>query len=178
MLHKKYETYKIGIFGESKCGKTSLILKYLSMKNEKKKTKGEGPTIYSTIFQGRKKIYLLIWDLPGDPNFIIREQYFPGLDGMIFAYDVTNQISYDNVVSYIKMLKEKKNFNDISIVIVGCKNDFPRPNEVFQNAVHRDSLAYDALFFVTSSKTGEGIELCFESLVNSIEYKKKISSDN
>ena len=99
---------KILILGDSAVGKTTLLLKYVD---------GYFPNIYVATIGVEYKIKkinlngininLQIWDTAGQERFRgITKNFLKGADGIIYAFDITNKASFDNLKNWILTAEE------------------------------------------------------------------------
>ena len=117
--------YKIGLFGDSNVGKTSIIRKYLTGKvpSYPMSTLTMEFAIKMNEIDRGGYIKSQIWDTPGREQY--REMTFHHIDnfiGGIIIYDITKRTTYENVILWIKILKERSEKNCI-ICLVGNKLD-------------------------------------------------------
>ncbi|EAR92367.1 Ras family small GTPase (macronuclear) [Tetrahymena thermophila SB210] len=72
----------------------------------------------------KKKLKLYIWDTAGSERFrTITSNYFKAAHGILVAYSVEDQESFEKVGSWIQCIKEKCDNANISILLVGNKSD-------------------------------------------------------
>lgn len=120
--------YKIILFGDSNVGKTSLISKYLTgkLQDYPMSTLTTEFAIKLIQMDGGGYIKAQIWDTPGQEQY--REITFHHMKkymGGIIIYDITKRSTYNNVASWIKILKSKCE-KDCIIALVGNKLDLVR----------------------------------------------------
>lgn len=122
----------------------------------------------------RKKIvmenceYLLnVWDSSGDKEcskYI--KKYYPTIDGIIFAYDITSYKSFVNVKNWLDDCP-----SGIPKLLLGCKSDLPKPEVTIQMAtVYAKENDMDV--FETSSKMNQGVQDAMLQLIFKIITKK------
>jgi len=170
--------YKVIIFGDSNVGKTSLISKYLSGKLPEypMSTLTTEFAIKSIEIDGGGYIKAQIWDTPGQEQY--REITFHHMRrflGGIIIYDITKRATYDNVPSWIKILKSKCE-KDCVIALVGNKLDIvennPKSREVSKQEAETYAFLNHLLFFETSAYYQNSYKI-FEELLQTIYNEKR-----
>ena len=170
--------YKLILLGDSNVGKTSLITKYLtgSVQDCPMSTLTTEFAIKLIEIDGGGYIKAQIWDTPGQEQY--REITFNHLKkfvGGIIVYDITKRISYQNVESWIKILKEKCE-KDCVVVLVGNKLDLventPKLREVSRQEAETFAFLNHFLFFETSSLYQNSYKI-FDELIQTIYNEKR-----
>jgi small GTP-binding protein len=70
-----------------------------------------------------KRIKLQIWDTAGQERFRnITQTYYKGAAGIILAYSIVDNKSYNNVVAWIKQI-EANSSEDVCKILVATKTD-------------------------------------------------------
>ena len=182
--------YKIALFGDSNVGKTSLISKYLTgkLQNFQMSTLATEFAIKLIQIDGGGYIKAQIWDTPGQEQF--REITFHHMTkflGGIIVYDITKRTTFDNVPSWIKILKSKCE-KDCVIILVGNKLDLveekPKLREVSKEEGETYAFLNHLLFTETSAYLNNSYKI-FDDLLQTIYnerrkifYKSDIMDDN
>ena len=170
--------YKIIIFGDSNVGKTSLISKYLTGKipDCPMSTLTTEFAIKLIEIDGGGYIKAQIWDTPGQEQY--REITFHHMKkflGGIIIYDITKRSTYENVPSWIKILKSKCE-KDCIIVLVGNKLDLvennPKSREVSKEEAKTYAFLNHLIFFETSAYYKDCYKI-FDELVQAIYNEKR-----
>ena len=181
-MEQKEEIYNlnIAVVGDMSVGKTSILLKYLN-----KDTKEIMPTIgidnysYQTTFNG-KIINIRFIDTTGQERFqSLTSDHYHEADGFIIVFNLNNEVSFDNILYWFNAIKNKKNIEDIDILMIGNKNDLERKVslERIHNFEKRNELDINYIFHETSALTGDGIEesmnILIEKMVKHYDENKK-----
>ena len=156
---------KILILGDSAIGKTSLLLKYVD---------GYFPKIYistigvefksKTINLNGMDIKLQIWDTAGQERFhCITKNFMKGSDGIIFAYDITNRSTFDNLKNWISEAQEAA--GDFEKIIVGNKIDMEERREVTEEMKNKLLNEIDIDLVEISAKKDRNVNEVFDKLV-------------
>jgi len=159
-------TYKIVIFGDGGCGKTTLNQRFLTeaFKPDSTMTIGVDFEVKSLEID-EKKVKLQIWDFGGEERFrFLLPTYVKGASGGLFMYDITNYSSLAHIDDWLTTIK-KETETLFPIVAVGGKGDLAEQREVSAEEGINISKSRDLDAFIEcSSKTGENVEETFETL--------------
>lgn len=157
------------MFGDSGVGKTSLILRYLTDQFNKDIGKTMGVDIrVKKLKKNDDMITLQIWDFVGEDKFrILFPTYARGSFGGIFMYDLTRKNTLNHIEDWVNIFK--KNNIQVPIIMVGGKLDLQETRGVSIEEATSISNSYEIDEYIEcSSKTGENIELLFNTLVQMI----------
>src|SRR5271157_229949 len=158
-------SFKILIFVDGGVGKTTLIQRYVtgSFNQSQKITIGVDFFTKTLIIDG-EKVILQIWDFGGEKRFrFILPAYCAGAKGGIFAYDTTRLQSLFNIDDWMKVVRQT--VPTLPIVLVGTKADLVDSRSVKDEDVESKMQELDISdHYVVSSKTGENVELVFETI--------------
>lgn len=100
---KKEESYdylvKLIIIGDSGVGKTNILMKFCEQEFKQNYVATIGVDFkIKTIQVEDKRFKLQIWDTAGQERFKnITQTYYKGAVGIILAYSVTEESTYDNI---------------------------------------------------------------------------------
>ncbi len=161
-------TYKMVIFGDGGCGKTTLTQRFLTnlFKSSTTMTIGVDFEVKSLEING-KKIKLQIWDFGGEERFrFLLPTYVRGANGALFMYDVTNYTSLAHIDDWLMIIrKEIAAEVHFPIIVVGGKADLTEHREVTgEEGINISKSRGVNGFIECSSKTGENVEESFEAL--------------
>ena len=149
------------VIGDSRVGKTSLLLKYVdkSFPDEHISTIGVEYK-EKLITKDGFNIRLQIWDTAGEERFrSITKSIYKNTHGVLFVYDITQKDTFANVKHWIK---DTENIDrEIRGVIVGNKIDLDEIGEKYKMPV-----------IETSAKEGTNVNECFELLIDEL-FKNK-----
>jgi small GTP-binding protein len=161
-------TFKIVIFGDAGCGKTTLTQRFLTnlFVSDSKMTIGVDFEVKS-LSVNKQKVKLQIWDFGGEERFrFLLPTYVRGARGGIFMYDITNYSSIAHIDDWLTVIKKEIRKEDIfPIIVIGGKADLAENREVpaSEGIKIAKSRGVDG-FIECSSKTGENVEESFEAL--------------
>lgn len=160
------DVLKVIVIGDSTVGKTALLLKYV-----------EGVYTSTTMTIGidfknknieidGKEIKLQLWDTAGQERFkTISVSYFRRAHGIALLYDVSNTQSFEHVPSWLDSVAQNT-LRKVPLILIGNKCDLALKVKVEEGKqMAKDN---DVPFFLTSAKTGQGVEEAFTSLARMI----------
>lgn len=168
-------TYKIVIFGDAGCGKTTLTQRFLTnvFKPDSKMTIGVDFEVKSLEIM-EKKIKLQIWDFGGEERFrFLLPTYIKGANAGIFMYDISNYSSLAHIDDWL-MVVRKTAGDDFPILVVGGKADL-EDREVMSEEGIKVAKSRDVDGFIEcSSKTGENVDKIFRAITKIVISIKKM----
>ena len=161
-------TFKIIIFGDAGCGKTTLTQRFLTnlFKSDQTMTIGVDFEVKSLTVD-EQKVKLQIWDFGGEERFrFLLPTYVRGARGGLFLYDITNFSSIAHIDDWLSVIRKEIRAEDIfPIIVVGGKADLVESREVSSAEGIKIAKSRNVNGFIeTSSKSGENVEKTFEAL--------------
>lgn len=163
-------TFKIIIFGDAGCGKTTLTQRFLTnlFVSDSKMTIGVDFEVKS-LEVDKQKVKLQIWDFGGEERFrFLLPTYVRGARGGLFLFDITNYSSLAHIDDWLNVIRKEIRAEDVfPIIVVGGKADLGENREV--SAAEGIKIAKSRNvdgFIETSSKSGENVEKTFEALTS------------
>ena len=164
---------KIGLLGDSRVGKSSIIQSYAGLPFSENYLSTIGSDKYQTQFtlENKKNIKLIIYDTAGQERFrSIALNAFKAMHGIVLVADLTNKVSFNNIEMWIKNIQE--NLHDPCLVLFGNKADFPKEKwQVTSEEAKKYAEDNKLVYFETSAKTNQGINEGFAYIANQA-YKK------
>jgi small GTP-binding protein len=161
-------TFKIVIFGDAGCGKTTLTRRFLTnlFVSDSKMTIGVDFEV-KALTVDNKNVKLQIWDFGGEERFrFLLPTYVRGARGGLFMYDITNYSSIAHIDDWLTVIrKEIKAEDQFPIIVAGGKADLAEFREVSaeEGIKIAKSRGVDG-FIECSSKSGENVEKTFQAL--------------
>jgi small GTP-binding protein len=158
------ENVKVVLTGNESVGKSSLLRRVvLNQFDEKyKPTLGFDLSLKYQNIDDRPVVFS-IWDLGGQLNFApLRRNYYHGSRGFFLVFSLVDLLSFKNL--YIWVEEIKASCPNAPVILVANKAD--KDNWVISTENIDQKCADLGLdgTAITSAKTGEGIEVAFESL--------------
>ena len=169
--------------GDSKVGKTSLILRYVDDEFNLNylSTMGFDLKIKKIKLSNNKEVKVKIFDTAGQERFkSIASNYLKKAEGIILVYDITDRISFENIDNWVDDIN-KEGENSKAIILIGNKSD--KEDERAIQKEEGEKLAKNCCggikFYETSCQTGENVEKAINDLVNDVynKYSGNISED-
>ncbi len=161
-------TFKIIIFGDAGCGKTTLTQRFLTNLFVSDQTMTIGVDFeVKSLTVDEQKVKLQIWDFGGEERFrFLLPTYVRGARGGLFLYDITNYSSIAHIDDWLSVIRKEIRAEDIfPIIVVGGKADLVENREVSSADGIKIARSRNVNGFIeTSSKTGENVEKSFEAL--------------
>lgn len=114
------------LLGDSKVGKTSIVRRLVE---ETFNLKYESTQNFDTVdkkwyLNNGTCIVLQIWDTAGlDRYNSLQDSYFNGASGFVVIFDYQNKESFENIRSWITVIKTKAKVEAPTIVVLGNKCD-------------------------------------------------------
>ena len=162
MLHKK-----VCMLGSFSVGKTSLVRRFVESVYSDKYLTTVGVKIDKKVLQASgQDLTLMLWDIYGEDQFqSLRMSYLRGASGYLLVADGTRRATLDKAVA-IKEEAEKA-LGPVRFVLVLNKCDLTDQWEI--EPEKENALASRGWSVIrTSAKTGEGVELAFETLARAM----------
>ncbi len=161
-------TFKIIIFGDAGCGKTTLTQRFLTNLFVSDQTMTIGVDFeVKRLTVDEQKVKLQIWDFGGEERFrFLLPTYVRGARGGLFLYDITNFSSIAHIDDWLSVIRKEIRAEDIfPIIVVGSKADLVESREVSSAEGIKIAKSRNVNGFIeTSSKTGENVEKTFRAL--------------
>ena len=121
-----------------------------------------------------KKYRVEIWDTAGQEQFrSLTNIFIKDSKIVIIVYDITNRKSFEEVDFWVKCVKEILGNTPI-FGLAGNKKDLFQVEEVDEEEGENKAKEINALFKLTSAKTGQGINDFMQSLLE--EYVKSVEN--
>lgn len=170
---------KAVLVGDSGVGKTAIFKRLESNTFDDNYITTVGGAFTKIITTNNKNVEVEIgfWDTAGQERFNnIIPMYFQKADFVIAVYDVTTQLSFDNLSRWINIVHEKAPENT-KIILVGNKVDKEDRIIDLDDAINVSN-EYGAIgAFETSAKTGDGIDMLVNEIVNACSCGDDNSGD-
>lgn len=173
--------FKIVLLGDAAVGKSSLVIRFVEGQfTEYQQSTVGAAYLTKTVSVNDKNIKLEIWDTAGQERYrSLAPMYYRGALGAIVVFDVTNPDSLGAAGSWIAELRERGEANMV-IAVAGNKADMQSSKAVAPGDVD-DLMKQNGieLYLDTSAKTGQNVDVLFESLARSyVEMSKRLGLDD
>ena len=164
----------LGTLGDTCVGKTQLSEVYIENKFNVEHITTIGYNILSKkvnikINNKEKELKIKIWDTTGQERFrSISTQYIKNCLGILLVYAVNNKESFNNIISWMNEIEEKKCNENVPIVLVGNKIDLKDEREVSYEEGDNFAKKFNLKFFECSAKEGINVNEAFQYLINTV----------
>ncbi len=160
---------KVCMLGDSGVGKTSLIKRFVFdvFDDQYIETIGTKITKKEVMLtqQGGEDIrmVLMIWDILGHKSpKRVPASYYVGVEGVMVVCDTTRRETFDELDYWVETLMVMTQY--VPIVFIGNKADLVSEQKVTERELAALASRFNAHYFYTSAKTGQGIEETFRHL--------------
>jgi Ras-related protein Rab-11A len=92
------------------------------------------------------------------------ERYYRGAVGALLVYDISKKVTYDNVVRWLKELRDHADSN-IVIMLVGNKSDLRHLRAVPTDEAKAYAAENGLSFIETSALDASNVELAFQNIL-------------
>jgi small GTP-binding protein len=160
------------VIGDGAVGKSNLLLRYAhgQFNPEYQVTIGVEFGI-KDVDIGGKTFRIQIWDTAGQEMFrSITRGYYKNSVCACVVYDITNEISFENIKSWIEDCK-KHSSKTILLVLIGNKIDLQNERKISYEEGEIFAKKNGMLFFETSAKNAINISNIFENSCKEISKK-------
>ena len=161
---------KLLLIGDSGVGKSCILLRY----SDDSFTSSFITTIgidfkIKQINVASSKVKLQIWDTAGQERFrTITTAYYRGAMGILLVYDVTDEVSFENVQNWMRQIRQNATEN-VTIFLIANKCDVsPSERKVSTEQGKAEADKYNVKFFETSAKLNTNISEAFSSIATDI----------
>ncbi len=165
---------QIGTLGDFGVGKTNLSSVFIDNKfiTEHLSTIGINclmKDIKVNIGDQIREIKVKIWDTAGQERFrSLSIQYIKSCLGVVLVYSIIDSKTLINIDNWIKELNEKKNDEQIFMILIGNKCDLEEKRQVTKEEGEKFALKYNLKFYECSAKKGINVQEAFNYLINDI----------
>ena len=162
------ETIKVVLIGESGCGKTSIIQQFAYKMFDPNCTTSISSQYISKILSFsdiKQSLKIEIWDTAGQERYrSMAKLFYKDAKIIIFVYDSTSKSSFEELKNYwIPEVQNSGNGGYVS-AIVANKSDLYEIEAVNREEGMKLADSINAIFQVTSAKSGVGINNLFNNL--------------
>ncbi len=152
---------KIILTGSFGVGKTSLFSRFIYSEFDEKYLTTIGVKVdKKTInIDNDTSLNIMLWDIAGEvAQDKVPLSYFLGTSGIIYVFDLTRPMTYNNILADIEYLKNI--LPEATIKIIGNKKDLVTTAHI-ESVISSLPIECD---MTTSAKTGENVEQLFQSM--------------
>ena len=170
---------KLLLLGDISVGKSSFIYRFIYDKfNPVEMPSSKLDLQSSDIIVSKNKIRVQLWDTVGQEKFrSITQSLISKMQGIVIMFDLTNKETYDNIKTWIELIREKS--KKLPIIIIGNKCDLEE-ERIIQKEEAKGYYKKQKLKYVeTSCKNGTNIKKAISKIckiiINSQEKPTNVS---
>ncbi|KAH0473106.1 MAG: hypothetical protein KVP17_003161 [Porospora cf. gigantea B] len=166
--------YKVVLIGDSGVGKSNLLSRFTrdEFNKDTKSTIGVEFATKSVPIDD-KVVKAQIWDTAGQERYrALTSAYYRGAVGAVIIYDITRESSFNNVVRWLKELRDYADPN-IVILLVGNKVDLEPDRTVSKAGAMTLATEEGMAFIETSALSALNVETAFQRILTEIFKKRK-----
>jgi small GTP-binding protein len=166
---------KVALIGDGGVGKTSLINRFVkgSFDDKYMHTIGTNVKKKSVLLHEEKaEVTMMVWDMQGQRNDPAILTHMFRSEGAIVVCDVTRDQTFNSIPEWISLLEEELG-GRVPMVILGNKADLEEQALIGQPQLQYMAARLGASYYLTSAKTGEGVEQAFTELARMMMKKDK-----
>eukprot|EP01100_Stratorugosa_tubuloviscum_P007242 TRINITY_DN302_c3_g1_i1.p1 TRINITY_DN302_c3_g1~~TRINITY_DN302_c3_g1_i1.p1 ORF type:complete len:196 (-),score=59.72 TRINITY_DN302_c3_g1_i1:77-664(-) len=170
--------FKLLFIGDSGVGKSCLLIRFTddSYTESYISTIGVDFKIKTLTIDG-KTIKLQIWDTSGQERFrTITSSYYRGAHGIIIVFDLTDRVSFRNVLQWLSEVDRHANEN-ICKMLAGNKCDLSNKIVITDEEVNEFTSAHEIDYIQCSAKNSTNVEQLFIQLAQKIVVVAKEKFD-
>ena len=179
MTQKGQNNIKVTLLGSSGVGKTCIIQRYTEDSFDENSVTTSGASYSQKFIEvDGKGVILDLWDTAGQEKYrSLGRHFYKDAYIVCLVYDITNLQSFNDIKE--KWYKDLKTYGEqfTVLALVGNKSDCYEKEEVSEDMAKEYAKEINAIFMLTSAKTGDNIDNLFETLVRQYlgpEFTKKV----
>mmetsp|Transcript_62139 Transcript_62139/g.178792 ORF Transcript_62139/g.178792 Transcript_62139/m.178792 type:complete len:205 (+) Transcript_62139:84-698(+) len=167
--------FRLLLIGDSGVGKSCLMHRFVN----EGYNENTGCTVgidfrLRTMDIDGKTCRVQLWDAAGQERFMVQNNFYKGVQGVIVVYDVTDKESFDNVRHWMQKV-DKSAPEDVNKLLIGNKCDLTSKIVSFDEAKElADWLGVP--FIEASARTAHNTEQAFMAIA--AEIKRKVTSQS
>ena len=168
---------KICLLGDEGVGKSSLIKRFVYNQFDDSYVRTIGTKISKKdiMMQGKDgkpvQLFLMVWDIVGHKSSKkVPATYYAGVEGIIVVFDLTRPETFSDLDFWVNSIMSEKNYSPV-VVLMGNKSDLKDQQKVTEEELQKMASKLNAIYFLTSAKTGENVEEAFLKLGNELVLK-------
>ena len=155
-------TYKVVTIGAESVGKTSMTTRFIYniFNQHQPSTVGANYQVFTRDIDG-ERVNIQIWDTAGQEKFkSLSPIYFRNSSAAIVVFSLTSRSSFRDLEEWIAFFLQHAGAH-AKVFVAGNKSDLMEEYEVVPDEARAWAEANGYAFFLTSAKTGDGVEELF-----------------
>ena len=169
--------FKVVMIGAVAVGKTAIAnrLQFQVFEEDYQPTVGAGYIPYKTKC-GNEDVELQIWDTAGMEKYkSLGSIYYRDANAAVLVYDQTSKESADALDSWLEIFRSSVKTK--CVIAVAANKDDLSEKKVDNEKVKEWATEQGFCFFITSAKTGKGVEEMFQNIVRQLLEKDLAKND-
>jgi hypothetical protein len=170
---------KIGLVGDQKVGKTSLIRRYVLDQFSDKHIRTIGAKVskkqvYLDFHEGKAvRVDMTVWDIIGERHLaeLHMKEYYVGVQGILVVIDITRRKTLAGVEAWLSSVLDVTGEVPIHLLVNKC--DLEDRFDMEGGEVADLSTKIRSPFMFTSARTGKNVEAAFADLAMKIAIKSR-----
>ncbi|KAK6154753.1 hypothetical protein DH2020_009001 [Rehmannia glutinosa] len=163
--------FKVVLIGDSGVGKSNLLSRFTKNEFSQQSKSTIGVEFATRSIQVDDKVVKAqIWDTAGQERYrAITSAYYRGAVGALLVYDVTRNVTFENVERWLKELRGHTD-NNIVIMLVGNKADLRHLRAVPLEKAKAFAVRENIFFMETSALEAMNVEKAFTEVLTQIYH--------
>jgi small GTP-binding protein len=163
---------KVVLVGAAHTGKTSIVNRLIYGEFSPHTMPSTQPAFFQKKLNISGTPYTLeIWDTAGQEQYhALSPMFYRDADAGIVVFDLTDTASISKCKQWVSELRQARG-EAITIVIAGNKSDLASVRTVNLESMSQYAAGLGADSFETSAKSGENVELLFNTLAQSLLHR-------
>lgn len=159
---------KIGMFGEGRVGKTSLLRKFIDKDFKPKEPSTNAPSMKRLYIKRGKITYeIQLYDTAGQETLReLTKQYITGLNGLFLVFNLTDLETFRKVKDWFNSITENTDVKTTVIRLVGNKLDLKEKKKINSEEAKKLGESLGMTYMETSALTGENVDELFNSVID------------
>ena len=165
---QKLDKVKIALIGSTGVGKTCIIKRFAEDTYDEGGISTIGGAYYQkTMTINGKQIQIDLWDTAGQEQYrSLTRHFYKDAYIVCLVYDITKENTFEDLknVWYNELKANGTKYNILAVV--GNKSDDFENEKIREETAREYAEQINAVYFLTSAKTGDGINALFETVVS------------
>lgn len=173
-MSKEPLTVKLVLLGDSRVGKSSVVIRFVKNEFDQYKFPTIGATFLTqSVTVGDYLVKFEIWDTAGQEKYrSLAPLYYRGASAALVVYDITNKESFDNARNWIEEVQTREG-KHVVIGLAGNKVDLSPQRQVSTEEGENFAKEKGFLFFETSAKNSVNIKEIFKAIAQEVPYRQQ-----
>jgi small GTP-binding protein len=161
---------KVCLVGEGAAGKTSLIRRFVLDQFDDAYILTLAAKVSKKVVEipirpeGTISIEMAVWDVMGQRRFrdLLSDLYFEGVSGILAVADITRRQTLTALYEWVDRVDAVS--SQAPLVLAVNKSDLDKAAQLSEADIAPVARAFNGTYYMTSAKTGAGVEEAFQTL--------------